>query len=316
MAIQRIENFLSALVKTDTDKIQSLCENELAYLRYAYNVQSECTEIGIYPGLATYKRAITDYRKAIFTMAAKHPAFEYFKLSELDAKNLKQQNARSTMRNYVNRMNNNIFSILNPVGYIKQSVELLNANSYIDNILGLAALTGRRVNEIAYASEFDICDYDEIYNAYNLFEQLFDLEALDYIAVFGLSKKQTYLNNKNTNDNGIIPVLCDRKIVLDAIAELRKKKNFSGLDDFHNKASKELSKKVKKLYADYIGVNCITHDLRKAYARLTYDLMVDPEVKNDDGLLAYTATCLLQSVPDNYMKFVSTKPLDSRNVPC
>jgi len=38
-----------------------------------------------------------------------------------------------------------------------------------------------------------------------------------------------------------------------------------------------------------------------------YDLMVNPDVKNDDGLLAFTATCLLQSVPDNYMKFISTK---------
>lgn len=307
MAIPRIESFIANLAKVNSDSIQTLCENELSYLRLAYNVQNEVNEDGVYSGLATYKRAITEYRKAIYDLDRKHPAFDYFKLSEFDARNLKEQNARSTMRNYVNRMNNNIFTIQKPNEYIERSVELLTANSYIDNILGLAALTGRRVNEIGYASEFDTCDYDDMYEVYYLFDQLMDLEVLDFIAVFGLSKKQTYLEDKNVSDSGIIPVLCDSKLIFNAIAELRKNKTFTCLNDFHNKTSKELSKKVKKLYGEFLGNNCIAHDLRKVYARLCYDLMINSDVKNDDALLAFTATCLLQSVPDNYMKFISTK---------
>jgi len=317
MAIPQIESFIVNLTKTNSqESIRLLCENELSYLRLAYNVQNEVNEDGIYSGLATYKRAITEYRKAIYELDRKHNAFDYFKLSEFDARNLKQQNARSTMRNYVNRMNNNIFTIQNPIEYIKTSIELLTADSYINNILGLAALTGRRVNEIGYASEFDVCDYDDMYEAYYLFEQLMDLEVLDFIAVFGLSKKQTYLEDKNVSDSGIIPILCNKELVFNAMIELRQNKTFTCLNDFHNKTSKELSKKVKKLYGEFLGNNCIAHDLRKVYARLCYDLMINPNVKNDDGLLAFTATCLLQSVPDNYMKFISTKPLDSRNVPC
>ena len=316
MGIPRIDSFIDNLNKTNSQLVNRLCENELTYLRLAYNVQNEADENGIYNGLATYKRAITEYRKAIHKTDKNHIALDCFKLSELDAINLKHQNARSTMRNYVDRMNNNIFTINNPDDYIKTSIGLLTATSYIDNILGLAALTGRRVNEIGYASEFDTCDYDEVFNSYFYFESLMDLELLDFITVYGLSKKQTYLSDKNTNDYGIIPILCDKELIFNSLSELRKKKKFNGLDDFHNRTSKELSVKVKKWYGNYLGNKCIAHDLRKAYARLCYDLMVNPDVKNDDGLLAFTSACLIQHVPDNYMKFISTKKLDSVRVTC
>ena len=91
MAIQQIDSFISNLNKANSQSIKTLCENELSYLRLAYNVQNEPDENSIYSGLATYKRAITDYRKAIYELDKKHFALDYFKLSEFDAKNLKQQ---------------------------------------------------------------------------------------------------------------------------------------------------------------------------------------------------------------------------------
>lgn len=302
MAIQRIESFLVNLSKLqDENSIAVLCKDELAYLRTEYNVKDFPDDNGVYTGLATYKRAITDYRKAIYGINHNHVAREFFKLSLEDSTNIKYQNGKSSMKNYKNRMNNNIFTIENPLEFIKTSVELLNARSYIDNILGLSALTGRRVNEIGYSCEFEICDYDDIYNTYHLFEDIMDIEALDMICVYGLSKKQTYLN-KTRDDTGIIPVLCNSELVINALGELRKTKSFSDSSDFHNKASKELSRKVKKSYGDFPGIST-SHDLRKAYVRLAYDAMVNENVKENDGLQTFAEYCLQQKIPDNYMKF-------------
>lgn len=308
MAIQRIQEFLTAIqsAKNEND-LQAICYSELAYLRQAYSVNDYPNDNGVYSGLATYKRAITDYRKALFQVDKNHPGREFFKLSNEDSSNMRYQNGKSSMLNYKNRMNGNIFTIENPFNYVKTSIQLLNANSYIDNILGLAALTGRRVNEIGYSCEFDYCNYDDVYNVYHQFEDIIDLESLDMLMVFGLSKKQTYLNDKSTKDTGIIPVLCDKEIILMAVNELRKTKTFIDSTDFHNKASKDLSKKVKKHYGEFIGEKCTSHDLRKAYARLTYDLMVNEDVKNDDGLHIFAEFALQQKIPDNYMKFSSSK---------
>lgn len=303
MGIQRIESFLANLAKCKNEEnIASLCENELTYLRVQYNVQDMPDMEGKYTGLATYKAAISNYRKALYDIDHNHLARKYLKLSLQDSANIKYQNGKSSMRNYKNRMQGDIFSIENPIEYIKTSIELLSARSYIDNILGLAALTGRRVNEIGYSCEFEPCDYDEVYNVYHLFEDIMDLEALDMVNVYGLSKKQTYLNNKVGSDTGVIPVLCDCEIVIQALGELRKVKSFSSASDFHNKASKELSRKVKKAYADYPGINT-SHDLRKAYVRLAYDAMVSENVNENDGLQTFAEFCLQQKIPDNYMKF-------------
>lgn len=302
MAIQRIDSFLINLSRlVDETAIEKLCLDELAYLRREYNVQDFPDDNGVYSGLATYKSAISDYRKAIYNVNHNHVARNYFKLSLVDSVNMKYQNGKSSMMNYKNRMYGNIFTIENPFKYIELSKQLLDSSSYIDNILGIAALTGRRVNEVGL-SEFDTCDYDEVYNTYHLFDDIMDIEALDMIAIYGISKKQTYLNNKTGSDNGIIPILTDVETVLNAISDLRIKRTFLNPDDFHNKTSKELSKKVKKHYSDFSGVTTC-HDLRKAYVRLVYDSMIKPEVKHDDGLIIFAESCLQQKVPDNYMKF-------------
>lgn len=303
MAIQRIESFLANVAKTVNEvDIATLCEKELVYLRNEYNVQDIPDIDGKYAGLATYKGAISSYRKALYVIDHNHLARKYLKLSLQDSANIKYQNGKSSMKNYKNRMNGDIFSIENPNDYIKTSIELLSARSYIDNILGLAALTGRRVNEIGYSCDFEACDYDEVYNVYHLFDEIMDIEALDMVNVYGLSKKQTYLHDKAGSDTGVIPVLCDYKIILESLSDLRKVKSFSSATDFHNKASKELSKKVKKAYADFSGVTT-SHDLRKAYVRLAYDAMINENVSENDGLQTFAEFCLQQKIPDNYMKF-------------
>lgn len=143
MGIQRIESFIASLNNANAD-IETLCANELAYLRNEYRVKDEANEQGIYGGLATYKRAITNYRKALFELNPNHPAREFFKMNKADSVNIVYQNGKSAMRNYVNRSKGIMFEIDSPIEYIKTAIGLLNAVSYIDNILGIAALTGDR----------------------------------------------------------------------------------------------------------------------------------------------------------------------------
>ncbi len=308
MAIQRIQQFITHIQSIeDENSLKAVCANEITYLRNAYEVQDFPNEKGIYSGLGTYRASIRDYRKAIYKLDKNHAAYNFFQISQSDRQNYTYQRGKSTMRNYVNRMRGDIFTIENPLEYIKTSIQLLYAPSYIDNILGIAALTGRRVNEIAVSCEFDYCDYDDVYNVYHQFDELMNLDSLDMLIVYGLSKKHTYLDTKDKDDSAIIPILCDMELVIKALSELRKLKSFEDANDFHNKASKDLSKKVKKRYGEYIGDKCTAHDLRKAYARLSYDFMVNEQVKGDDGLLPFVELCLGQNVPDNYMKFSTTK---------
>ncbi len=302
MGIQRIEQFVQAVNTTDDSNIEILCKNELDYLRKAYNV-SDYEINGVFSGLATYKAAITAYRKAVYMADNKSLALDHLKLSSDDTNRMVIQNGKSSMMNYKNRMNGEVYSIENPEMVIELSMELIHKSSYIDNILGLALLTGRRVNEIGHGSEFNLCEYDDVYKSYHMFSDIMDIETLDMVMVKGISKKQTYLNNKSGNDKAVIPVLCDPDTIINAMVDLRSRKSFTSPEDFHNKASKQLSEKVKKHYGEFKGITT-SHDLRKAYIRIVYDMMINPGVKNDDGLNKFAEIALGQKIPDNYMKYI------------
>jgi hypothetical protein len=129
---------------------------------------------------------------------------------------------------------------------------------------------------------------------------------IDHLHVYGLSKKQTYLNNKKTKSDGIIPVLYKAEIIYNAFQDLRKRKSFYSANDFHDKASKELSKKVKKHYGEHLGEKCTAHDLRKAYPRILYDCYFQP-VDSNDAISTFFMSVLLENTPDNYQKFSGTR---------
>lgn len=295
MAIQRVVEFIATLESNKVTSVAELCKRELDYLRLEYRVKDIANQDGICNGLATYKKAITNYRKAIYNLNPNHPAMEFLKMDELDVMNFNKQNQRSSMRAF----DTDEYVIKDADTFISLSISLLTANSYIDRILGIAALTGRRVNEIAVTSSFELCDEKEFNDAYERFGLIYDNNGF---FISELSKKKTYEHSESLHDSGIIPVLENASIVLSTIENLRIEKQFKDNEHFHNVASKALSEKVKKYYAPILGEKCKVHDLRKAYARILFDETGLPE----RALLTFYESVLLQSCPSNYAKFSSS----------
>ena len=299
MAIQRIEQFLSQLRKIESNPIavKTLCETELDYLRKAYDVQNDAIK-GVYSGLRTYIRAIASYRRAIYDLSPNHIARQFFKASELDTLHNGNQNQSARMRGLTDTES----TISDIDGFINTSIQLCKSASYADNILGIAALTGRRVSEVAYFSDFSPCDNEEfskIYSQYGIVE-------CDGLLVENLAKKETYemrdlrlRNNEENINRAVIPILYSADFILKSISDLRYKKSFESHEQFHNQASKELSKRVKKHYELYLG-KCACHDLRKAYCRIIFDCYATMPEK---AVLEVYAVILAQTSPANYTKF-------------
>jgi hypothetical protein len=297
MGIERIDSFITAITNiSDETAIHALCLEEMSYLRQEYNVTDTSNDKGVYSGLATYKRAITNYRKAVYLKNVNHIALSFLKLSDNDKTNFSKQNEHASFRNFNNADVWNKHVITDTVGFIETSVKLLDASSYIDNILGLAALTGRRIGEIGYYSDFEMIEQNEFDNEYRNFNL-----SCEGIKVNGLSKKQTYKMEDKTV-SAIIPVLYDSKTIYDKFNQFRNSKTFDSHEQFHNRANKELSKKVKKHYSEYLG-ECTCHDLRKAYARITFDHLASLP---DEAISILISKILCQSIPANYLKFSSS----------
>lgn len=299
MAIQRIPDFLDALKQSGTNQeaIQALCHLELDYLRDAYQVEDTAIK-GIYKGLRTYIRAIASYRQAIYHVSPDHPARSFFKASDQDVIHNANQNQSARMRGLTDRES----TIKNIDGYLETSLKLCSASSYIDNILGIAALTGRRVSEVAYFTTFkpyDREEFDELYGQYGIVD-------CDGLLVENLAKKETYemrdrrlrVNEENVN-RAVIPVLQSADAILEAIESLRNRKRFDSHEQFHNQTSKELAKRVKKHYHEFLGP-CACHDLRKAYCRIVFDYYADMPEK---AVLEVYSVILAQTSPANYAKF-------------
>jgi hypothetical protein len=299
MAIQRIDEFLTQLKRIEHNPllVEKLCNDELHYLRQAYEVKDEADK-GVYKGLRVYLNAIANYRKAIYEYANNHIARNYFKMSEVDSLHKNNQDQTAKMRG----LSDTDSTISNIDGYIDMSVKLCNAPSYADNILGIAALTGRRVSEVAYFSTFNHCDkeaFNRLYNQYGVIE-------CDGLMIENLAKKENYemKNLRLKHDEPFInqvmvPVLYDADYILQAVEDLRCKKSFESHTQFHNQASKELSKRVKKHYQEFLGV-CASHDLRKAYCRIVFDYYANMPEK---AVLDFYSVILAQKSPGNYAKF-------------
>lgn len=299
MAIQRIEQFLNRLrsIEDNPIAVKILCENELDYLRKAYDVQNEAIN-GVYSGLRTYIRAIASYRRAIYDFSPNHISRQFFRASEVDALHNNNQNQSAKMRGLTDT--DSIISNID--GFIETSIQLCERASYADNILGIAALTGRRVSEVAYFSNFSLCDEDEFSEIY----LQYGIEECDGMLVENLAKKETYemkdlrlRNNEESINKAIIPVLYSADFILKSIKNLRDKKSFESHEQFHNQSSKELSKRVKKHYEQFLG-KCACHDLRKAYCRIVFDYFCSMPEK---AVLEVYAVILAQTSPANYTKF-------------
>lgn len=162
----------------------------------------------------------------------------------------------------------NLRLIYNVDAYKNKNLQLLDSPYFIDNVLGLAALTGRRVAEIGCTAEFKKVD--------------------DKTAVF-----KGQLKNKGSKDTlpYTIPLLVDFEIINESLNKIRilKPRYINNMELFHNSCSKTLSVKTKEIYKGLFEGEPKAKDLRAIYSTICfYEFNKRPENKHIDRDVYYS----------------------------
>lgn len=143
----------------------------------------------------------------------------------------------------------NLREIYNVDAYLKVASELLDSKSYLDNILGLCALTGRRVAEIGCTAEF----------------KYIDKQILEFTGQLKTKERVELAPYQ-------IPTLFNAAKLMQDLAKIREvKKQFINKPElFHNATSKDLSTRVKKHFSGLFEGEPKVKDLRAIYALICF----------------------------------------------
>lgn len=240
MGYCRTLEFLNSVTKAK--KPLDVINKEVVYLRSCY------------PVLSSLKRAFTIYRnstKALDT-ELKNECFKKFTLTFEELQLLKQQNNEQIANEH-----RNLRPIKNIDDLILKAEMLLKSNSsYYDLIIGLCLLTGRRAAEIACTAEFEIID--------------------DYHLMF---KGQLKTKTRGELNPFIIPTLTKTDLIMTSLNKLRLVQSdlINNPALFHNRASKNLSLRVKKHFEPFFKDPKIK-DLRSLYGEISYYLLDDNSI--------------------------------------
>lgn len=149
----------------------------------------------------------------------------------------------------VKQNKSNLRLIPNVDDYINKNVSLLDSPYFIDNVLGLSALTGRRVAEIACTAKLK--------------------KYSDKEAIF-----EGQLKTKNRDDvlPYTIPLLADFDIINESLNKIRdlKPRYINNVELFHNSCSKTLSIKTKEIYKGLFEGEPKAKDLRGIYSTICF----------------------------------------------
>ena len=245
MAISRIDVFIRNAHQTTTPHdVQKACVAELKYLRANYQPFS-------------LRRALTNYRNAI-----KKENFEDNKQSTLLKSLVMTLDEKAAMSKKEYEQVSNDLNNLRPIHeidkYIDVATTLLSDNSYLIQVVGLCALTGRRSAEIGCTAKFELCK-DE--------------------------NKLLFSGQLKTKDRGDlpayeIPVLCEPSKIIETIEALRAKKPqfINDTVKFHDAASKELNRRVKRFFPFVSDAPLSTKDLRSIYGELNFMFEDNPTI--------------------------------------
>jgi hypothetical protein len=243
MAISKPQEFLTVITacKSISDVVaKGKAEN--AYLNREYAT------------IASLKNGFTAYRNYLKANISINKKLSRKPLLETILNELRLTPEQQTSFNQVKHIDikankSNLREIYNIDAYLKVASGLLDSKSYLDNILGLCALTGRRVAEIGCTAEFKYIDKQVLEFA----GQLKTKERLD-VAPYQ------------------IPTLFNATKLMQALAKIREvKKQFIDEPElFHNATSKDLSVRVKKHFSGLFEGEPKVKDLRAIYALISF----------------------------------------------
>lgn len=238
MGIQRIEHFLTNINNASIDQINTVCLEEMNYLRENY------------PALSSFRSALTSYRKAVEIQVDDEDkrlrTVKSLHLTRKENKNLDQAKEKQIAGDLLHQR-----PIYNLDAHINLATKLLDSNSYQDKILGLCALTGRRTAEIACTAQLNLIPDD------------------DYTVMF---TGQLKTKNRGVLPAFEIPVLCNSTKLINALHAVREAKPMfmDNMPRFHNAASSDVNKKCKKLFFNVSDAPISPKDLRSIYAEISY----------------------------------------------
>jgi hypothetical protein len=140
-------------------------------------------------------------------------------------------------------------AIVDVDAYVTTGEALLSGRSYLDRILGICAMTGRRTVEVGTSA-------------------VFDLAGPNRLGFVGQAKTR----DRGDSPRYEIPVLCDASRVLSALATIRadKPELVEHPELFHNRCAKDLHKRAVVFAPAFSDQTAKPKDLRSAYAELAW----------------------------------------------
>lgn len=262
MAIERITEFLEVARKTKMANLAGLASSEVDYLRPNYEISS-------------LKKSLTNYRNAVKNSALKDASKKIIieNLILLDSE--KADFTKAGVAKVDNDLRN-LRPLYDIDGYLIHAEKLLNAPSYIDVIIGLCVLTGRRTAEIGCSATFEKIENDD---------------------TGVLFTGQLKTKGRGSLDAYRIPVLGNVDKIINALNNIRKSKPdlLNSPDIFHNRCSKEISGKVKKHFPKISNSLLTPKDMRSIYAEISYFYADDSTIAKSK----YMSSILGHSEDDN-----------------
>ena len=250
MSICKVESFYDKIKNyNDVEDIINRTKQEVEYLNdKCGSIASLKRYFSIY---RNYLRTNIDEKKEVSDKNLLKVLLKYLKLNDKQQKEYKDGQKKE-----INNAQEKLRKIFDVGRYIDVSIGLLSSVSVYDRILGISALTGRRVGEVGCTAKLKLLD--------------------SKTAIFEGQLKTRGRTNLKPNT---IPVLHDCNILIETLKSIRKSKpefiNNPAL--FNSIGSSKLSSKVKKHYSGLFEGNQKVKDLRAIYAELAYDNYVNNE---------------------------------------
>lgn len=237
MGISRPDVFIRNVLAAKPNQVTRLCNSEMKYLRTNYEISS-------------LRRAITNYRNEIkkseLSDEVKKVVYKKINTSFDEKETLKKAESAQVTNDMLK-----LQPIYDVDKYIDVACMLLDETSYLAQAVGLCALTGRRAAEIGATGKFELIE--------------------------GETTKVLFSGQLKTKDRVdiapyVIPVLGDAEKIISTLNAIRAKKPDFINDQikFHDAASKELNKRVKRFFPFVSNAPLSIKDLRSIYGELNY----------------------------------------------